>query len=64
MTLEAVKSGVNLKRKGGSETRFLKTYCKQFKYNTFETEHRILEIGTFIQLSHFQRDKVLSYEVK
>ena len=36
MTLEAVKSGVNLKCKGGSETRFLKIYCKQFKYNNLK----------------------------
>ena len=43
--------------------KFLKIYRKQFKYNAFETEHRILEFDTFIQLSHFKMDKVLSYEV-
>lgn len=43
--------------------KFLKIYRRQFKYNAFETEHRILEFDTFIQLSHFKMDKVLPYEV-
>lgn len=33
ITLEAVKSGVNLKQNDGSKT-VLKIYCKQFKYTS------------------------------